>query len=100
MPISSLVSAVALFGYPLAPAWSVIVAIGVLGGFGSGAIDAGLNNYLAAEYKESEMQWLHAFFGVGATLSPLIMTASLSQFVSWRPGYFFVGVLMILLQKL
>lgn len=94
---SSLASAVALFGYPLAPAWSVIVAIGALGGFGSGAIDAGLNTYLAAEYKESEMQWLHAFFGVGATLSPIIMTASLSQFVSWRPGYIFVGILMILI---
>ncbi len=43
------------------------------------------------------MQWLHAFFGLGATLSPLIMTASLSKFISWRPGYFFVGVLMALM---
>jgi fucose permease len=94
---SSLTSAVALFGYPLAPAWSVIVGIGVLAGFGSGAIDAGLNTYLAAEYKESEMQWLHAFFGVGATISPIVMTASLSQFASWRPGYVFVGVLMLLM---
>ena len=40
------------------------------------------------------MQWLHAFFGVGATLSPIIMTASITRFVSWRPGYAFVGVLM------
>lgn len=94
---SSLASAVALFGYPLAPAWSVIVGIGALGGFGSGAIDAGLNTYLAAEYKESEMQWLHAFFGVGATFSPIIMTASLSHFFSWRPGYIFVGIVMILM---
>src|SRR5512142_474200 len=47
---SSLVTAVALCGYPLAPAWGVIVGIGVLAGFGSGAIDAGLNTYLAAEY--------------------------------------------------
>ncbi len=93
----SLTSAVALFGYPLAPAWGVIVGIGVLAGFGSGVIDAGLNTYLAAEYKESEMQWLHAFFGLGATFSPLIMTASLSQFISWRPGYFLVGIFMALM---
>jgi fucose permease len=91
---SSLASAVAFFGYPLAPAWSVIVGIGALGGFGGGVLDAGLNTYLAAEYKESEMQWLHAFFGIGATLSPIIMTASLSQFASWRPGYILVGILM------
>ncbi len=95
--LSSLASAVAFFGYPLAPAWSVIVAIGALGGFGGGVLDAGLNTYLAAEYKESEMQWLHAFFGIGATFSPIIMTASLSQFASWRPGYIFVGILMVVI---
>ena len=62
---SSLVSAAASFGYALAPSWSVIVGIGALAGFGSGVLDAGLNTYLAAEYKESEMQWLHASFGLG-----------------------------------
>jgi fucose permease len=92
---SSVTSAVASFAYPLAPAWSVIVGIGVLAGFGGGVMDAGLNTYLAAEYKESEMQWLHAFFGIGATLSPIIMTVSLSIFASWRPGYVFVGMLMV-----
>ncbi|HLO30291.1 MAG TPA: MFS transporter [Anaerolineales bacterium] len=94
---SCLTSAVASFGYPIAPAWSVIVGIGALAGFGGGVLDAGLNTYMAAEYKESEMQWLHAFFGLGATLSPIIMTASLSQFASWRPGYIFVGILMIMI---
>jgi len=43
------------------------------------------------------MQWLHAFFGLGATLSPLVMTVSLSRFISWRPGYIFLGILMALL---
>jgi fucose permease len=94
---SSVASALASFGYPFAPAWSVIVGIGALGGFGGGVMDAGLNTYMAAEYKKSEMQWLHAFFGIGATLSPLIMTASLALFASWRPGYIFVGILMIVI---
>jgi fucose permease len=95
--LAGLASAVGAFGYPLAPAWSVIVGIGALAGFGSGILDAGLNTYLAAEYQESEMQWLHACFGLGATLSPLIMTVSLSLFFSWRPGYLFVGLLMALM---
>jgi len=94
---AGLASAAALFGYPLAPAWSVLVAIGALAGFGAGVLDAGLNTYLAAEYQESEMQWLHACFGIGATLSPIIMTVSLSQFFSWRPGYYFVGGLMVIM---
>ncbi len=91
---SSLLSAVSFIGYAIAPAWIVILVIGAVGGFGAGLMDAGLNTYLAAEYKESQMQWLHASFGVGATLSPLIMTASLALFASWRPAYLFVGMLM------
>jgi fucose permease len=94
---SSLTLAVAAFGYPLAPNWNMIVGIGALAGFGGGLMDAGLNTYLAAEYQESEMQWLHASFGIGATLSPIIMTVSLSEFASWRPGYIFVGVLMAIM---
>ena len=78
--LSSLLSAAAFFGYAAAPAWSVIVTLGVIGGFGSGIIDAGLNTYLASEYGESQMQWLHASFGIGAILSPLMMTASLALF--------------------
>jgi fucose permease len=94
---SSLSTVVALVGYALSPSWGLIVGLGILAGFGGGAMDAGLNTYLAAEYNESQMQWLHACFGLGATLSPLIMTASLSLFSSWRPGYVFVGVVTALL---
>ena len=94
---SCLLSAVAFIGYTIVPSWAVIVVMGAVGGFGTGVMDAGLNTYLAAEYKESEMQWLHASFGLGATLSPLIMTISLALFASWRPAYIFVGALMAIM---
>jgi fucose permease len=95
--ISSLLSAVAFIGYTIAPTWSVIIMMGAVGGFGAGVMDAGLNTYLAAEYNEGQMQWLHASFGLGATLSPLIMTVSLVYFDSWRPAYLFVGALMVVM---
>jgi fucose permease len=94
---SSLLSALAFTGYTLVPSWTLIVILGVISGFGSGLMDAGLNTYLAAEYNEGQMQWLHACFGIGATLSPLIMTASLSLFASWRPAFIFTGALMVAL---
>ena len=94
---SCLLSAVAFIGYTIAPSWTFIIILGVVGGFGTGLMDAGLNTYLAAEYNESQMQWLHASFGVGATLSPLIMTAGLALFASWRPAYIFVGILMVIM---
>ncbi len=94
---SCTLSAVAFIGYTIAPSWAIIVVMGAIGGFGTGVLDAGLNTYLAAEYKESEMQWLHASFGLGATLSPIIMTISLAMFASWRPAYVFVGALMAMM---
>jgi fucose permease len=94
---SSLLSAVAFIGYTIAPTWAAIIIMALIGGFGSGLMDAGLNTYLASEYNEGQMQWLHACFGIGATLSPLIMTASLSLFASWRPAFVFVGILMVLM---
>lgn len=95
--ISSLLTAVSFFGYASAPSWAFLILIALVGGFGSGMMDAGLNTYLASEYNEGQMQWLHACFGIGATLSPLIMTASLSLFATWRPAYIFVGILMVLM---
>jgi fucose permease len=94
---SSLLSALAFTGYALAPSWALIIVMGALSGFGAGVLDAGLNTYLAAEYSEGQMQWLHASFGFGATLSPLIMTASLTLFASWRPAYIFISALMALM---
>ena len=43
------------------------------------------------------MQWLHASFGVGVTLGPLIMTGALNLFQAWRVGYAVVGAAQLAL---
>lgn len=86
-----------LIGYTLVPAWWMMVLLGVVAGLGAGAIDAGLNTYIASHFGEGLMQWLHASFGVGVTLGPLIMTAGLNWFNDWHWGYQNVGVAQILL---
>lgn len=87
----------ALIGYTLAPAWIMILGLGILAGFGAGAIDAGINTYIAAHFGERLMQWLHASFGVGITLGPLIMTTGINLTASWRTGYLIVGAAQIIL---
>ncbi len=86
-----------LIGYTLAPAWWMMVALAVLAGLGAGAIDAGLNTYVAAHFGEGLMQWLHASFGIGVTLGPIIMTLGLKYFQSWRAGYAAVGTAQLAL---
>lgn len=97
LALSSLLTASALFGYAISPVWGLIVALGFVSGLGAGAIDAGLNTYVAAYHSERMMQWLHASFGVGTTLGPLIMTAVLDSNRSWRLGYVIVGVAQLVL---
>src|SRR5690348_3596479 len=48
--VSSLLVAGASLGYALAPAWPVMLALGVCSGLGAGAIDAGINAYAARHF--------------------------------------------------
>ena len=41
------------------------------------------------------MQWLHASYGIGVTLSPLTMTFAISTLNSWRSGYHVVGIVQL-----
>ena len=95
--VASVLMGVGLLGYSLAPTWWVLVLIGVLSGMGGGAMDAGMNTYFAANHSASLMNWLHACFGLGATLGPVVMTTVLNMGQSWRWGYVVAGVLQGLL---
>jgi fucose permease len=91
LALSTLCAGAALVGYAVAPGWWILVAVGVAAGLGAGGIDAALNIYVAAHHGERMMQWLHAVYGVGATLGPVIMTLAISSLASWRWGYAIVG---------
>lgn len=72
--VGSLLSATALAGYGIMPSWWLVVACGILLGFGSGILDAGMNIYFAAVFNARLMNWLHACFGFGTVIGPLLMT--------------------------
>ena len=74
-----------------APSWPLVLACGFLAGLAGGAVDAGLNAYGAAHFGARVLNWLHASFGVGTTLGPLIVTAVLSSGNVWRLAYVIVG---------
>jgi fucose permease len=90
-------AALAVFASGGAPSWPALVALGFVTGLCSGAIDGGLNGYAAAHFSPRAMNWLHACFGIGATLGPAIMTAVLGGGLSWRVGFWIVGGLQLAL---
>jgi fucose permease len=73
----------------------VLLLLAIPLGLGGGAIDAALNNYVALHYKASHMSFLHSFWGVGATISPLIMSHFLKQSGNWQGGYRLVSFIQL-----
>lgn len=97
---SCFLTGLALIGYTLVPVWWMMVLLAIFAGLGAGAIDAGLNTFIAAYFSERTMQWLHASWGIGITLGPIIMTVGLASFDTWFFGYRVVGGFQILLALL
>ena len=83
---STAMTAAALLGFSFAPSFWVMIPLAVVLGLGAGAIDSGLNNYVALHFKASHMNFLHCFYGVGVSLSPYLMSLALSD-AGWRGGY-------------
>ncbi|WP_211748935.1 MFS transporter [Paenibacillus sp. Marseille-Q4541] len=90
--ISCMMTAGALLGFSFAPSlvWLILLAIPL--GLGGGAVDAGLNHYVASHYKAHHMSWLHCFWGVGATTGPIIMSFYIAS-QGWRSGYTAVAII-------
>lgn len=94
---SCAITAVALFGYTIAPSWAVMVTLGLLTGFGAGAIDAAINTHAATRYSARLVNVLHAFYGLGAAAGPALMTAVITAKRDWQLGYqIIVGVEIVL----
>lgn len=93
LAVSVALTAFALVGFSQTPniTWLFVFAIPL--GLGAGAIDSALNNYVALHYKAHHMNWLHGFWGVGATAGPMIFATALSTGGDWHTGYLYLGIL-------
>jgi len=65
-------------------------------GVGAGAVDAGLNSFVARHYSGRHMNWLHACWGIGATTGPLLMGWAIAH-PGWRGGYWMLGCVQLTL---
>lgn len=93
--VSVMLTAVALFGFSFNQSFIMLLVFSIPYGIGAGAVDAALNNYVALHYASRHMNWLHSFWGVGASISPYIMSYFLTGGRAYTEGYFFVSLLQI-----
>ena len=92
--VSVFVTGLAMLSFSFATEVWMLIALSVPYGLGAGAIDAGLNNYLARHYSSKYMSWMHCFWGVGAMTSPFIMSYALSA-SAWNDGYRIVSFIQL-----
>lgn len=62
----------------------VFASCSALFSLGFGALDSALNAYAAAHFGPRHTNWMHASYGLGATVGPLVVTAMLTDGLTWR----------------
>jgi MFS family permease len=69
--------------------WSLWVFAGgcLLFGIGFGAVNAALTTHAAHHFGPRDITWIHAGYGLGAMIGPLVVTAVLSSGLSWRAAF-------------
>lgn len=87
-------TAAAAAGQALAPPWAMFVALAVLAGLGGGAVDSALNAYSAQRFAARHLNWLHACWGVGATVGPGGATLLLATGAGWQAAYAAVAAVL------
>lgn len=95
--VSVTMTAVALFGFSISNQFWMLLLWAIPYGLGAGGVDAILNNYVALHFKAQHMSWLHCMWGVGASISPYIMSFALVKLDNWNYGYLIVSIIQIIL---
>lgn len=88
-------TALGLIGISMVPSFYWVILFAIPLGLGAGSIDTALNNYVAIHYKTHHMNWLHAFWGIGATTGPIVMSAFFALNYTWRRGYLTLGLIQV-----
>lgn len=84
---------VAIVGYAVAGNWAFLILSAAVLGICGGWLDAGINSYAALHRGARVMNWLHAGFGVGSALGPLMITGLLAIQIDWRIGFWIIASL-------
>lgn len=100
LALSCLLTGSALVGYTLVPSFLLMIGCASVIGLAAGATDATVNGYVAKNFSDRVMQWLHASFGIGITLGPVIMTVVLASNRPWQLGYQIQALIQLLLAVL
>lgn len=94
--VSVFLTAAALLGFSFSHHIWILSLLAIPLGLGAGCIDSCLNSFVADNYSAMHMNWLHCFWGIGATAGPVILSGFLAK-GNWRGGYRSVAVIQLII---
>jgi fucose permease len=92
--VSIFLTVMGLFGFSVSTSYWMLFLFAIPYGLGAGSIDAAVNHYVANHYSSSVMNFLHCFYGLGAVISPNIMSLALKK-ARWNQGYQWTAFLQL-----
>lgn len=98
--VSCALTGLSFLGFYFSGSFYFLMLLAVPLGLGAGAVDTGLNDYVARHFTSRHMNWLHACWGLGAFVGPMLMTRAIVDTGSWRNGYLAVSVIQLSLSLL
>lgn len=91
--VSIVLTFIALFLFSISQSIWATMLFSIPLGLGAGAIDTALNNYVAKHYSAMQMNLLHAFWGIGTVVAPILLSRFFETGHSWREGYVVLGTI-------
>ena len=85
-------TAIASIGYGFADSFNTLCLWAIPMGIGAGAVDVAMNNFAAIYLESKHTNWLHASWGIGATLGPSLLSFSILTGGGWRGAYEYVAI--------
>ena len=78
--------------YVVGASWLQVLLAAITLGSGGGLLDSALNAHAAHRFTPGAMNLLHAGFGVGATLGPILVAGALELGNGWRAAYVVIAI--------
>lgn len=95
--VSVFLTATAMLAFSFSAAFWQLCVFAIPYGFGAGAIDIAINNYVSKHLASRHMNWLHCCWGIGAVAGPYVMGYCLAGESSWHGGYLIISILQFIL---
>lgn len=73
--------------YFSATSWEALLFAALIAALGNGVMDIGLTLVIVSRYRAGTLNWMHATFGVGLIIGPLLLTYVTDMGWGWRAAY-------------